>query len=449
LLGATANRGLYLLLSIFAARMLGKDAFGQFSLIQTTIGMFALLAGFGLGLACSKHVAELRQHEPARAGQLIVLSAIWTTFTGGVGSLALFLGAPWLAQHTSPAPALACLFRTSSPMILFGSINGALTGILTGFESFKTVAGLNLVCGLMMLGFLVAGIQVAGIQGAVWGVTISLALTSLLSLIAVRRETARWRVPLATSGWMQELPVLWRFCLPILLATVLVTPVYWFAQAVLTSHFGFAAQAEYTIGAQWRTAVSWLPAMLTSAYLPVLSSLCAASETIPSEISDCARSELRRDSTLSPSDGERVWVRGTCARIAEKAKVRRSLIYSGLGASGALALAGALLIALAAELILRAYGPAFRECVWVLRILAAAAVFDSLNDLINQTFLASGHAWFRLWANSLWAVLTVCGILVVVPKTGTLGLATVLLVTQGLHLGFQLLLYRSAAANAP
>jgi O-antigen/teichoic acid export membrane protein len=127
--------------------------------------------------------------------------------------------------------------------------------------------------------------------------------------------------------------------------------------------------------------------------------------------------------------------------------VRRRLVLSGLGVSGGGALAGALLISIAAEFILKAYGPSFRDAAWVLRILAAAAVFDSLNDLINQTFLASGRAWLRLWANSLWAVLTVLGILLIVPRTGPRGLATVLLCTQGLHLLVQCLLYATTATT--
>ena len=406
LLGATINRGLYLVLSILAARMLGKEGLGQFSLIQTTVGMFALFAGFGLGLACSKHVAELRMQNPVRAGRIMVLSAVLTGLTGASGCGFMLLFAPWLARHTTPDPSLVGLFRISSPMVFFGAINGAQSGILAGFEAFKTVAVLNVISGVVMLAFVVAGIQIGGIQGALWAVTLSMALTTLISSLAIQREAKRWRILIHLLGWTQELGVVWRFCLPVVLASLLVSPVYWLAQAVLTKHFGFGAQAEYSIGAQWRTAVSWLPAILTSAFLPVLSSL-----------------------------------------PADKEILRHRLIISGLGVSGVVALVGALLIAIFAELLLRAYGPSFQSGAWVLRILAAAAVFDSLNDLINQSFLASGCAWFRLWANCMWAVLTVFGILLVVPRAGALGLATVLLCTQGLHLLFQSFLYRHARTS--
>lgn len=57
LLVTVAARLLALTASILAVRLLGKGGFGELGIIQTTIGMFGTLAGFGLGLTATKHIA--------------------------------------------------------------------------------------------------------------------------------------------------------------------------------------------------------------------------------------------------------------------------------------------------------------------------------------------------------------------------------------------------------
>src|SRR5437879_2227347 len=58
LAGSLISRGLGLLSAILVGRILGKEEFGELGIIQSTIGMFGTLAGFGMGLTANKHVAE-------------------------------------------------------------------------------------------------------------------------------------------------------------------------------------------------------------------------------------------------------------------------------------------------------------------------------------------------------------------------------------------------------
>ena len=58
--GAAISRGLNLLAMVLVARMVGKVGFGELGTVQSTVGMFAVFAGFGMGITATKHVAELR-----------------------------------------------------------------------------------------------------------------------------------------------------------------------------------------------------------------------------------------------------------------------------------------------------------------------------------------------------------------------------------------------------
>ena len=59
--GAVISRGLMLAAWVLVARMLGKTGYGELGMIQSTVGMFGVFAGFGFGLTATKHVAEFYQ----------------------------------------------------------------------------------------------------------------------------------------------------------------------------------------------------------------------------------------------------------------------------------------------------------------------------------------------------------------------------------------------------
>ena len=51
LVGAAVSRGLTLASSVVAGRLLGTTGFGEIGMIQSTQGLFGIVAGAGLGLA--------------------------------------------------------------------------------------------------------------------------------------------------------------------------------------------------------------------------------------------------------------------------------------------------------------------------------------------------------------------------------------------------------------
>ena len=74
--GATISRALMLLAMMLVARFLGKTEYGELGMIQSTVGMFGVFAGFGLGMTATKHVAEYRRKDPERAGRIIAMAWI-------------------------------------------------------------------------------------------------------------------------------------------------------------------------------------------------------------------------------------------------------------------------------------------------------------------------------------------------------------------------------------
>src|SRR5580658_7469795 len=93
LVGAVLARGLGVASSIIVARALGIAAFGEFTMIQSTVGLFGTFAGLGLGVTVTKYVAELRESDPVRCGRVIGLILLVAT-----------AGALWLAPACCCSP---------------------------------------------------------------------------------------------------------------------------------------------------------------------------------------------------------------------------------------------------------------------------------------------------------------------------------------------------------
>lgn len=273
LVGAVISRGLMLAALVVVARMLGKSVFGELGIIRSTVVMFGVLAGFGLSLTANKHVAELRQSDPERAGRIVVLSGLAAVGVGGLSALVLFFFAPWLAAHTLAAPHLSGLLRVGCLILLLNALNGAQTGALAGLEAFKAIARVNLFVGLISFPLLIGGTYWAGLEGAVWGLTLCLAINWALNHLALRREAARAGVPLRLTGCTSEWNVLWHFSLPAVLSSAMVGPMQWASRALLVNQpDGYAQMGAFTAAVTFQIMLLFVGNTLNAPLLSMISS---------------------------------------------------------------------------------------------------------------------------------------------------------------------------------
>lgn len=265
--------------SIFVARMIGKVGLGELGIVQGTVGMFSTLAGMGLGLTATKHVAEHRLANPGRVGETIGLLSLISWGSGIVMTVVVFLLSPWLARHTLAAPQLALELETGSLLLLFGVINGVQTGILSGFEAFKRIARINLICGLANFPLLVCGAYFGGLMGIVCGLVAGLALNFCLNFFAVRHETSVLGIAITYRHVHKHMGLLWTFGLPGMLSGLIFGPANWIASTMLVNqHGGYAEMGVLNAANNWFQAVAFLPSLLGQVLLPVLSSHVAAKD---------------------------------------------------------------------------------------------------------------------------------------------------------------------------
>jgi len=395
LAGSIISRGLMLCATILVARFLGKTVYGELGMIQSTIGMFGVFAGFGLGLTATKHVAEFRTTAPERAGRIIAISGLFAMFSGGVIATSLLIFAPWLAEHTINAPHLTNVLRIGAIILFINALNGAQTGALSGFEAFKTIAGVNLFVGLLSFPILVTGAYFGNLTGAAWALVINLSINWLLNHLALRKEAHQQNIPFTFQNCTKEWHILWKFSLPAALSGFVVGPVNWACGALLVNQpNGYAEMGIFNAANQWRLAILFIPQMLGQVLLPLLSNLHGKSED----------------------------------------KHYKKVLRLNLFLNTSLAVLVVIPLSLLANFIMKTYGSGFDEGSNVLRILAFSAVLVAANSVVGHAIVSKGKMWFGCIFNCLWAIalLTVASILLQ-KGYGALGLAYATLIAYLFH----------------
>jgi O-antigen/teichoic acid export membrane protein len=384
LAGSLISRGLGLVSAILVGRLLGKEAFGELGIIQSTVGTFGTLAGFGMGLTANKHIAELKRIDPARAGRILGLANASAWFSSGLMALALVVSAPWLATKTLAAPHLASLLQVGGLLLFLSGINGAQTGALAGFEAFKAIARINLISGVLTCPLMVAGAWNWGVAGAVWGLIGSHLANCLLCFAAIRVETARFQIRYAFSGWRGEWNLFFGFSLPAILIEVLNGVVAWGASAVLVNQpGGYAEMGIYNAAFRVTQIPNAVLGMLVAPIIPVLSESFRTSD-----------------------------------HHSHRRTLRLFLLMSTLAIVPV-----SLLQAAAPELTLLPFGPEYQRRPLIVSWLMFYAVLVSLGSCVGYVLVTAGRVWLTWLISFEFAACQALFALLLVPRYGAEGYA--------------------------
>ena len=381
--GTVISRGLMFAAWGLVARMLGKTDYGELGMIQSTVGMFGVFAGFGLGLTATKHVAEYRSSDPKRAGRIIVISGLVAMVTGGLMATGLFVFASWLAEHTINAPHLAGVLRISALILFVNALNGAQTGALAGFEAFKTIAYVNLFVGIISFPILVGGAYFGGLTGAVWALAINLIVNWFLNHLALRKEAHRHKVTFSFRKCSHELAILWSFSLPMVLSSSLAGPVMWVCNSLLVNKpEGYAELGLYTAVYKFYSPAIFLTAILSNVYLPILSNSYASDSS---------------------------------QRFSTQAK--RMLMTNGLG----LLFLFSLFLGIS-PILLPMYGNDYDFRFLLVFLVILSATLSAFGGYLNSVLVAMNIPWYGLIGNALWAIIYV-GLFLYCSRYGAIGMA--------------------------
>lgn len=391
--GGVASKGLLLLSSILVARILGTTGYGELGMIQATVGMVGLFAGFGMGLTATKYVAEYRKDNPAKAGRVIALSSLFSALTGGLLAGGFILFAPWLSVNMLNAPHLADVLQIGGVLVFLSVLNGAQNGALSGFEAFRIIAIVNVIVGLLSFPILVGGVVIGGLRGAVWAHVTILSLTWIMTHLALRNEVRRYSVHFNFHRCTEELPVLWNYSLPIVMSGMISVPALWLSRTMLANQpDGYVQLGLVAVAESWRFIPLFLCAMIAQVNLPLMAELYG---------------QRQIDSLKKVFQGQ-------------------------LLVTSAIAIIGALIVILGSDIILAAYGPAYTDAGPALITFALSTIPMQITAVVGTFNRSIGKVWWNVFLNTLWATVLLVAAIFWVTQ-GARGFANALLLSYSVQ----------------
>jgi O-antigen/teichoic acid export membrane protein len=237
--GEILSKGLTFLSWIVIARLLGKTGYGEFGIIRTTITMFAVFGGMGLGLTANRFVSENRVKDKKYSGQIIGLTQIIAAFSGLLISVSVFFSSNYLATSVLKAPQLENELKITAVMLFFSAINGAQIGTIQGLEAYRRLAVTNIYQCLLSFPLFVVGTYYWGLTGSVIAYALSIIISTILLEISIKKEIKKQDIVIIYSKIPDILPIFWKFSLPAALAGIAVSPFKWFSEALLAKYGGF------------------------------------------------------------------------------------------------------------------------------------------------------------------------------------------------------------------
>ncbi|WP_313672144.1 oligosaccharide flippase family protein [Sphingobacterium multivorum] len=394
LAGNVISKLTLLIATILISRFLGKDEYGQFGIIKSTILMFAVFAGLELGITATKYISQYRETNKAKVEKIVGVSNVFAILISFLIAVLVFVFSKEIAVQIK-APNLFLGIRISSFILFFSSINGIQNGILAGIERFKELSINSTIAGILSSIALVISSKYYDINIMVLAFGLNYFICFFLNFFTLKKFFySHFKVRIFDRRNFEEIEVLWKFSLPAILAGLMVGPVTWFCNYLLINeNNGYEQMANFDIANQWRNTILFIPTALAQIALPLLSS-----------------------------------------NIENKSDYK-IILYKNLKLNIYLAISLVSFFVLCSPIIVKFYGNKYSDSLIPLIIMFVTTGFITVNNVIGQVIASQGKMWLGFYVNFLWAciLVIVCYLLVVIFSLGAMGICFAYLVSYIAH----------------
>jgi O-antigen/teichoic acid export membrane protein len=360
--GNIIGKGLALAASVCIARMLGKDIFGMYGLIRTTLLSMAVFSTFGLGYTATKFIAEYVKNQPNRVVAIIRNIMQITLVTAFIFAFLLFIFCKQIAIYLE-APTLYNTIRYLAIIVIFNSITTTQIGMLAGFKKFKKVARINLINGVFMFVCSVALTYFWGLNGAVFALLLAQILNCFQNYLEVQKSVRQLNIAENDANYSIRKELI-TFSLPMALQEMLYSVLTWVTPFLLVKFSNFGEVGLYNAAQQWSSAILFIPGTLRNVILSHVS---------------------------SDSDNHQQQIK----------TLHRMLLINFLATFIPFVIVSAF-----SGLIEKVYGNTFVSLRIVLNISVCTTIFSTMANVFKQYFMAINKVWITVWCRLGGGVLT-------------------------------------------
>lgn len=344
--GNGIGNALMLLSGILIARLLGKDLYGEYGVVKSTMFYIASFATFGLGFTSTKYIAQYIGEQKQYVKSIMRDSITITMAFSGLIALVLILFAQQLANFVD-TPSLKIAFQVLAGVIVFKALTTTQIGLLSGYKAFKTTARNSVASGAFLLVSCVPLAYFWGLKGSLLALLLSQAFNSAINYISIRKISKSLPDQI-NKDFKKELV---GFSFPVALQESSFTICHWTAIMLLTKYASAGELGLYSAGAQWNSIIIMIPSLLNNVVLSYLSS--SASNT------------QQHNKTVKTM----LLVNFVCTLIPF------------------------MVVYVFANLIGMFYGPTFSELPLILRVITFSTIFECCSSVFKSELMSQGHTW--------------------------------------------------------
>lgn len=386
LIGIGVTRAFSLITNITIARILGKEDFGAYGIINSTLETFSLFGGLALGFTMIKYTAEYRVRDPVKAGNLLSAARSTAYISAGILAVGLVVFSDAIAVSMLNRPDLGGLLKLGAVYMFVRTINNIQLGTLAGFEAFRETARINTVTGLLTPVLTLPLVYWLDLTGAVIAL-VAVALVGYAYCGIIFRKICISHgiiVKLFDRSAFHAISELFAFSIPAFVSWILIIPVTWLTQALLANQpSGYSELGLFNAANQWRQFIILIPTMMSSVMLAI--------------------------ATDSYANGGSVAYRQTF-------KMSMELTWC-------FALPATVFVIALGEPLNLLFGEKYSDAAVLIPPLIAATFFSVLNTVASNVVTGAGRMWVEVSINLIWAVLLIWMSLWLVPNYGAMGLA--------------------------
>lgn len=345
--GNGIGNALLLIAGILIARFLGKDLYGEYGLVKTTMFYIASFATLGLGFTSTKYLASYSATSPKDIDYIVKDSLSITLFFSGVIAIVLLILAKPISNLIGETD-LVLPLRALAIIIVIRAISTTQVGILSGLKRFKEIAYNSVFSGLFMLALCVPLTYFCGLVGSLASLALSQLALVVLNCISLKKIGINIRNTIGKS-FKKELI---KFSFPVALQESSFTICHWCAIVLLSKYASLGDVGIYTACAQWNSVILMIPSLLSNVVL--------------SHLSSSTNDKIEHNRTFNRV----IVINFICSFIPF------AIVY------------------MFASFISFFYGASFDGMQDVLRILTFSTIFESLSSVLKSELLAKGKTWW-------------------------------------------------------
>ena len=361
-IGSGLSKASILLASILFSRILGRELYGQYSLVNNTINTFVTFASVGVGSTIYRYSSIYRDQNKSKCGHYIGSLTLICSIVSSLISILVVLYSNEISNWISKDVNISSYIKIASIIIFLISVGTMFQNILLGFEKYKNIAVNDVVYGILEL---IIGCFLSikfGILGAIFALLIARTIYLLSMFVSSKKIIAKEQISITYKLDKNILFAFKSMALPSFFAGLLVMPVSWYLNVRLVQVAGYGDLAVYSVSAQWVTIITYITSQFNRVK-PIYTNLIA-----------------RKDYSKFK-------------RVLKKMVLISSLIGGGL----------AVICAIFSDVIMSFYGTTYIEYVNVFRIMMIATFFITIQSQLVSVFEASGHMWLGFLLNLIWA----------------------------------------------